>query len=71
MRPCCRRHTYAPANSDPRGCADLTIVNNILHRGATARAGPVFQIRAHGLTGGLAMGGNLYWDADGPGPQVR
>ncbi|KAG2501539.1 hypothetical protein HYH03_000046 [Edaphochlamys debaryana] len=57
------------AHSTPSGpsstpCANLSLLGNLLVRSPTARAGPVFQIRAGGLDPAtpLVMGANVYYD---------
>ncbi|PNH08902.1 hypothetical protein TSOC_004508 [Tetrabaena socialis] len=63
-------HAYTPAGPILTSCANLTIWANVLVRSASARAGPVFQIRAAGLDPAtpLVMAHNVYYDQKGVGP---
>lgn len=56
-----------PSGSLVVGCRNVTVIGNILTKSKTARVGPIFQIRAGGLSPGslLQMSSNAYYDAKG------
>ncbi|GLI68052.1 hypothetical protein VaNZ11_012347 [Volvox africanus] len=63
-------HDYTPSGSVLTRCANLTLWANLLVRSATARAGPVLQIRDNGLdpTSFFMSAHNVYFDQKGLGP---
>ena len=64
------QHVDAPG-APTIGCANITIIGNILTKSSTARAGPIIQIRVGGLSTSkysyLNMGYNVYYDGSGLG----
>lgn len=65
-------HAYTPSGAVLSRCYGVTVWANLLVRSATARAGPVVQIRADGLdpNSPLVMAHNVYYDAAGLGLPV-
>ncbi|GIL52654.1 hypothetical protein Vafri_8455 [Volvox africanus] len=63
-------HDYTPSGPVLTRCANLTLWANLLVRSATARAGPVLQIRDNGLdpTSVFVSAHNVYFDQKGLGP---